>query len=590
MNLQKYFSGEKKHIAYEKTVEIMNRLKTHANGEHPSYHKETKDKTMSDVITETRPNEDPKVKDFRVKIYVPITKSTVSKIFSSFMKIRKSDDWNVKYNQKEISKKLNEGESLFDYMEIKYPYFGSLTNWAFNVGLKHYGIDPNGVVCVMPLDLNIKDGEFFRPYNYCFESDRVYEFIENESAILYSHEKSTYVSGGKEFTDGNVFFVVDKISYQRWEQTDQKGGMTLAAQLNHGLGELPVFKNKGIFYKSMDKVFVWESRLDPIVPRLTEAAREFSELQGDKLMHLNPEKWVHLSQDCSECNGSGSVIRGKNSVQCSKCMGYGKIISSAYQFGTVRQGMPGETPSPWPPATYVLKPVEIIKILGESVKEHLYEALSSINMQFMVEVPLNTSGKSKEVDRDELNNFVNGIAEDLVYIMDKSYYFSNELRNKVRIPNKEERLKQLPSINVPDKFDLIGVETSLDMIIKGRTNNLSPELVTKLELEFAEKQFCTEPEIKNRMELVFTLDPFSGTSEDIKDSKLASGGITELDYIISSNIEQFVQRAIMENENFFMVELKDQKTIIENFAKEKQKQMSAKEDVMTLIKQSRGAA
>lgn len=596
--LKPYFKGEKKHIAYEKTCEIMDRLKSHANGEHPSYHKTTlkdgrRSKDMSDIITEKRPNEQENSKEYRNKIFVPITKSTVSKIFSSLLKIRKSRDWHIKWDEKKVSAKIKKGETLKEYCETNYPYFNSVTNWMFNVGLKHYGIDPNGVTAIIPLELKITDGTFYKPFAFSFDSDQVYDFVQDDYAILYSTDKSTYTDGNMTYDNGNVFYVIDTRSVQRWEQINLAGDMTLKQECVHGLNELPVFKNKGVFYKAMDKIFIWESRLDPIVPRLTEAAREYNDLQIEKVLHVHSETWEWASQDCTFCAGTGKVTQGKGSVVCTApgCNS-GKTIISPFGKIVVSAGMAGAPPAPIPPKGYIeKKSTEIVKIITEGVREHLYEALSAINMQFMGEVPLTQSGKAKEVDRDELNNFVSGIAEDIVWIMDRIYYFTNEYRNKVVVSNKEERMQQLPKVAVPDKFDMISIETSLDMIIKARSNNLSSELITALELEYAQSQFSADPEIKERLQLTFYLDPLPGLTQDVKDSMLLNKGITELDYCISCNLSQFINRAMYENPEdegakkigFEDMTFDEMNTIIEGYAKEKLNEISAKEKVKQQI-------
>ncbi len=599
--LKPYFTNKKKHKAYAKTVEIMNRLKCHANGEHPSYQQVdtndpnmANDKTMSNIITEKRPNESDATKDYRIKIFVPITKSVVSKIFSSLMKIRKSADWAVKYDPKKESKLLQEGECLDDYCEKNYPFFGSITNWAFNVLIKHYGIDPNGVVAIIPLEMPVEDGTFLRPFAFCFDSNQIFDYQQDDYAILYSTDKSEYSIGGNEKkSDGKIFWVITTQEYQKWEQADSKGTMTQTLTYPHGLDELPVFKMGGIFYKSMDRIFIWESRLDAIVPRLTEAAREYTDLQAEVTLHTHSEKWMWATQKCLECDGNGArTIKGKGSVICDKCHGSGKTGTSPYEHIMIRPGMPGESTAPIPPAGYISKSTDIVKIQNERIQDHLYQALSAINMEWLVQVPQNQSGKAKEVDRDELNNFVSGIAEDLVNKMDRVYYFTNELRNKIRIKNRVDRLAQLPSINVPDKFDLVSVETSIDMLIKARQTSLSPILIANLEIEYATKQFSADPYVKEKLELYFRLDPLPGLSDDAKQLRLANKGITQLDYVISSNMEQFLERAILENpgdesenkNSFFDMDFDAQFKIISGYAQDKIKENSAKEAVMTTIK------
>lgn len=584
--LKPYFTEKKKHIAYTKTVEIMNRLKCHANGEHPSYQTSTTEdgnQTMTNVITEKRPHEQPESKAYRSKIFVPITKATVSKVFSSLLKIRKAHGWAIKYDKNTVSKKLQEGETMQDYCESNYPYFGSITNWMFNVGIKHYGIDPNGVNAVIPIELEIEDGTFYRPFVFTFDSNQVYDYQQDDYAILLSTDKSHYTENGHEFKEGKVFWVITTVTIQRWEQINGKGDMKITKEYKHNIGELPVRKNRGVFYSAMDKIFIWESRLDPIVPRLTEAAREYSDLQLEVTFHMHSESWTWASQECVECDGTGKVKKGTHSVKCTAkgCNG-GRLTNSPFNSIVVKPPMAGEVAAPIPPKGYIIKPTDIVKIQNERVQDHLFQALSAINMEWLVQTPMNQSGKAKEVDRDELNNFVSGIAEDIISIMDWAYYFTGEMRNKVRIPSKEERLKQLPEIPVPDKFDLISVETSIDMLIKGKPY-LSPILNASLEIDYANKQFNAEPEIKRHLEVYFSLDPIPGKSEADKAQMLNAGGVTQIDYIMSCNLERFIQKAMNDNEGFIDFTLDKQIPIIQKYATEKLKELSAKESTMKIV-------
>jgi hypothetical protein len=98
------------------------------------------------------------------------------------------------------------------------------------------------------------------------------------------------------------------------------------------------------------------------------------------------------------------------------------------------------------PVGYVPKDTEIVKVQDARVKAHLYGALAAVNMEFLAEVPLSESGVAKEVDRDELNNFVNSVAEDVVRMMDNIYRWICDMRYSVVIPDAERRAELLPTV------------------------------------------------------------------------------------------------------------------------------------------------
>src|SRR5687768_8469473 len=132
--LKNYFNGETKHIFYDEAIEIAKKLGIHVTGEYPC-----------DLLDERRPHEPLEVKDYRKKIWVPITKPIVSKVITSLSKIRRSADWAINFDDEEQFTRVPDNERLSDYINFKFPYFTSLTNWVFDVYLRQYATDPNSV-------------------------------------------------------------------------------------------------------------------------------------------------------------------------------------------------------------------------------------------------------------------------------------------------------------------------------------------------------------------------------------------------------------------------------------------------------------
>jgi len=124
--LKNYFKNipEAKHPFYNKTVEIAESMAVHADGLYPAK-----------LIEERRPNEPLEVKDYRKIIWKPKTKPTFSKVFSELQKIRRSSDWAIRFMDSERFTKIVPEETLEQYGAIDFPYFGSTTNWLFNLVL-----------------------------------------------------------------------------------------------------------------------------------------------------------------------------------------------------------------------------------------------------------------------------------------------------------------------------------------------------------------------------------------------------------------------------------------------------------------------
>ena len=240
--------------------------------------------------------------------------------------------------------------------------------------------------------------------------------------------------------------------------------------------------------------------------------------------------------------------------------------------GTLSPSKFGEQAIPAPPIGYVQKSTDIAKFEDEHVRQHIYDALAAVNMEFLAETPLSQSGVAKAFDRDELNNFVNAIAEDIVHILDRVYFFISEYRYSVIVPDIKKRKLLLPTINVPTKYDILNTSALMAELKAARDANVNPMILRELEVDYAKKQFNTSPEIARTVEITFDLDPLFGMTEESKMTVLQNNGITEKDYIISCNIQTFVRRAIRENEKFFEMEYTKQVDILKKYAEEVQKE------------------
>lgn len=556
--LKDYFQGRKKHLAYEDAKKLYDKLRTHADGECPT-----------DLIHERRPSESEDTLSYRKKIYVPKTKNPINKVIQSLSKIRRSPDWSIQYPQEKVASIIEE-ESLEKYCEEKYPGHDSVTNWVFSHLLKVQLIDANAVVAVLPIDITVPENEYLKPVAMVFNSDQVIFFEDGKNlAILKSRAKSEIDYGAtRDKGKGDIFYVITDTELEKWEQTADSYVRT--AYLEHNKKAMPAFRVRGIFKKQLDHVTLQESRLSAMIPSLDEAAREYSDLQAAKVQHMFPLFWYYNSKNCNHCKGIGSIPNpGSTPTRCSHCEGSGKIKFSPYAHLSVEPPKLNEQATPMPPAGYIGRDVDIIKHQEESVKTHIYESLGAVNMQFLDQTPLNISGDAKNVDREELTNFVYSNGEDIVYAMDKIYWWINEWRYSTIVPDDKKRRAMLPKIPVPQNYDLIPSEYLIDEIQKAKTSKVNPLLVATLEREYAAKKLYTTPHLSGRIELYYELDPLPALTVDEKMSLLTNKGITQEDYVISANVVEFIQRAIDEDKLFQSRSYKEKRDLMLKYAKEK---------------------
>lgn len=568
LELKNYFGTDvkHKHCFYMKSIDMAETMLVHADGKYPCK-----------LLDNRRPNEPEEVMAYRKTIFIPKTKPYFSKIVSSLQKIRRSSDWSIKYDGE--FPKIPEGETLKDYCEEYYPQFTSVTNWVFAVLLKKYLTDPNAVLFCYPKEVAIEETKYLQPVIQCIDSCHVIDYLYQDYAVMVNPTGCWYETAKGKFP-GKSYYVVTTERIFRYDQTDGRGTLSLAVDYEHRLGELPVYKVGAVIADSVGDRILYESRISGIIPEFDEAIREYSDLQAAVVVHLYPERWEYSQHECTSCNGTG---KRRNplwfdgcgaEIPCdlpcdNKACRNGYVVAGPYSKIMVRptNSIEGQGNIPTPPAGFVEKDVEIIKVQGESVDKHITNGLASINFEFIVNTPLNQSGTAKEVDKDELNNTVHSIAEDIVRCMDWGYYMIAKYRYGL-IYNEDEIHDMLPRIAVPEKYDILS-STHLETQLKNlKDSKANPVITNAVEVEYAGKAFNNDPEIRERVQLVLSLDPLSNITEDDKMSRLSNKGITQETYVISSNIQEFVDRAIEENEGFSDMEPAKQKEIISGYAKE----------------------
>lgn len=576
--LKKLLSGTVKHPNYEETRQMARRLTIHADGGYPA-----------PLIDERRPSESEEIKTYRRKIYKSITQNPISKVINSLAKIRRSQDWTIQYDKDNIPKTIREDSTLEKYCEYDYPVYSSVTNWVFSELLKRYLLDANAIVAVLPDSVNIPANEFLQPVARIFSSEQVYDYVEGEYCFLLSDETVRYYSaaGRNFYNDGKVFYLITPETVTRFSQTARTSEFGEEWSYRHGLGYLPITRVGGVFLKSKSNDVIYESRIAGMAPHLDEAVREYSDLQAEVVQHIHSEKYAYTNTECSHCRGAGYVQEPDpedpsrpSRKECPVCKGSGMVQAvSPYGIHLVNAAKAGEVQVPTPPIGYIQKQVEIVRIQDERVRQHITDALSAINMEYLSQTPLNQSGTAKEVDRDELNNFVNSVAEDLVAVMDKIYGFINDYRYSVLVPDDGIRKAMLPRINVPERFDILSSDYLMQEIASARAAGANPVLIHTMEVEFAKKKFATNPEVGDKIQAVFELDPLPNKTEDEKMTLLANGGITGKDYIISCNVVPFITRAVEADRDFYKKPLAEKRKILEGFAEEVAEQNSAADEI-----------
>lgn len=225
---------------------------------------------------------------------------------------------------------------------------------------------------------------------------------------------------------------------------------------------------------------------------------------------------------------------------------------------------PGDSSMPTPPIGYVQKNTDIVRIQEERIRQHVYDALAAINMEFLAETPLSQSGVAKQVDREELYSFVHSVAEDIVRIMDEVCYDICAWRYGGITADINSLI---PYIHVPERFDMLSGKVLVEELAQMVSSKVDPAIINAAQIELAGKKF-NDSTIKDMVVLKLKLDPFAGVSEEAIAMQQALGAINRSDLIIHANINRFVTRAIDSETGFSDRTYEQQMEVMNRYASE----------------------
>ena len=526
----------------------------------------------ADLIDTLRPGENKEVKVYREAIYEPVFSEVFDRVLNALNKIQRSDGYFLKFPENNLPK-IAKDEDLETYLTKNFTASKSLMNWAFQVGLKQYVIDANGVVIVWSDEVaNLT--EFKKPTPYIINSNR----------IVYSYEGKSVIY--KDEHDKNVYYSVDDVAWIKWRKRKQGQGYEEVENIPHVLGVFPGFTIGGVVEEEEELGREYQSRFQAMLPWLNVATCEFSDLRAEITQHIFSTVWIYQDEECQSCNGAGYLIKENEKVPCtnSKCKG-GQIPKSPYETLRVRPAKTsmGEVPAPTPPMGHVQKQTEIAELQDRRINEMRYRSLAAVNMQFLETQPAAQAGVAKAYDRDETNNTFYGVAVDMGTIMENIAYLCAKWRYNKLYPNDSDIRAMVPKCKVPNTFDIIGSQLIIEEIKAVKDSGLNDAVSSEIELEYISKRFPNDVQLQDRMKDAFSLDPASGKTDEEKGYLVSNSLLSKQDAIISTYIFDFVERAYTENENFNEMTKQQKQVVMNKYADEKLKEINAKDTIYNKI-------
>lgn len=560
MELKKIIEDKVRHKYYNDSKTNYDDLRVHYTKEFPG-----------DIIKKARPNESETIRKYRQEIYQCVTHSAMMKVINSLQKIRKSQDYVIKFVGGSSPASVASEETLEEYTVKDFPNHDSLDNWFWDVAFSQYCLDANALSLIEPLKEAVEENGYIRPYPTIYNSPNVLWYEYKKEYWLLSNEKSTWRDERGNVHEGDIYIHVLPNSTDRYEQINDKGGFRISQQI-HNLNECQVVHLNGTLEKDGVMQQLYRSRLSPMIPEFKEAVREYSDHQAEIIQHIHSTVWSYQTQKCKTCEGIGKVKKENASgvsrtVVCPDCKGK-QLPFNPYESFTIAPPKAGEPNVPTPPIGYLTKPIEIAKLQDQRIQDHIYRGLGALNFEFLASVPLAQSGIAKDFDRAELNNFVYQVAEDVVRILDSHFELITNQRYSVIVKDKETRDHMRPEINVPEKYDIVPDSYLADQIEKLKRFKASPQIISAAEIEYIHKKFNTDPELRNFVEATYRLDPLANVPTDDILVSVSNGFLSKESCVIHANIREFVETAIEANPDFLSTETKDQKAVIKALAQQ----------------------
>jgi len=578
-----YWKRNKRHKNYLKAVDVAHHIQFHFNGYFQTpwlmtataARPELVNPYFQRLIDARRPGESDYIMKYRRSAYLPITKVPCNKVVSSLKKIVKSDDWKIDYSKSENPTFLPDNKTLELYCETNFPNDDSIENFAYKNIVRWMLTDPNAIIVVMPLNWDVEDNELYKPYPHIIQTKDVYH-ISNDMAIFLSPYETTYKDEEGNSRDGKILTVVTKDSFYDCVQISTEDYRI--DQHPHNIGELPAWTLGGESKTPDINQPFFESFINGMLPSLDAAAGDYSDLQAEKVQHLYSTMWYIQSQECKACNGSGfsSTLSQGKQVICQDCEGRGSMKFSPYKSFEVNKSNldPSGANLPIPPAGYITKPTDMVGLMRNEIDLEIKASLAAINMEFLAETPMNESGKAKEVDKDELNNFVYAIAYHLVEeIVNPIYWFTNEIRYMKAVPDPKMRAKMLPHIDVPQSFDFLTQRDAVDNMIKIVGSKVSANIKDLAEMKYIHSEFQDIPEIREKMNLIHNHDPFPNYESTDLQTLITGGIIKKVDAVLSTYIVSFVDELIKTNPKFLELKFGEQKETLVQMAQDKMQEI-----------------
>lgn len=551
-------NSKKRHEFYHETCEHAEAMGVHVEGYKPEK-----------ILNVNRPNEPGDVKKYRLDVYKPKTKSLSEKVINTVNRIFNPRLYHITWFPSPTSL-IKDEEWIDKYLTEEMPYYESLMRFIRETYTKKDFSDPNALCCILPINFEIPDTEFYKPIPYIYKSSEVILFKESEYYLIRckkkDDDKNSKELGKAIWIDRERVVYYKEVEKDRWE---------LQAEYTHTLMEVPAFRLGGLIMGNQAPYW-FQSFIAGVLPHWDEVVTLTSDLQAGIVNHLYLEKWEY-TVDCEDCNGTGrqtpeeanptADIRNllpegaTASYACKSCHATGKRVTRG-PFNVTqinKDAMASEVVSPIPPAGYIEKPIEIIDKIKEIIKEEKENGLASINMEIIAKVGEDQSGVAKTIDRQDLDAFLMRYANHAFdYAIPQIIWYVMKWRYG-NILSDQQLIEVFPTIRKPNKFEVLDVMMLQEELKIASEANVSANILKKIEQEIVNTKYSGDEFERKKNNAILELDPlYSMGAEELMTLK-ANGIISAEDWKLHTYIDEAIDVLVDEDEAFLDLEKKDQR-------------------------------
>jgi len=544
LDIAAYLNHKRRHSYYVDTVDHAIDMSVHIHGTKPFK-----------LLDRVRPREDPEVKRYRIESYEPITTATADKGIVTVQKIMNPKLWTIKFPQG--------AEEIEQYLFKNYPFYSNVMSYVNDVVIRAMLADPNGLIVVVPLTMEVTDNQKVSPVATVVKSADLWDYEFGKWYLI--HEK-TEKQGDKTV---DFFYWMDTTQVVRFKTIKEKDSIqtvVLSAYV-HNIGEVPAWFLSGIIKTFEYAQVLYRSFFSAAVPHWNKAVTSDSDLDGAFVNHMHPIR-VELTEDCDfkfnkmQCNGGKINLENDKEMTCPGCHGTGrKSVKSPYGVYQVQKSPLGETASSIQPVSYVNVPTEPTQMLSDRVQAQLDKGLGALNMFF--EIGADQSGIAKVLDRSELYDFLLTLSTTIfdchvakLIKYSTAYYYINDTKDKA------------PVIQKPVNFDLLTVQEEAAAITAAVAAGVDPMYLKFKQLNFMRKDLFGKTLELHISEDALLLNPFSGQTADQVISAFNIGLVTEIDSVIYFNIEKLISQAYNKNNDFYSFAPEKKQEILTELAEE----------------------